>query len=100
MTKVPYWGKECKSKHSVSIAAKPGECTSVDHLQLTEPGFFSQAKGTLTKTCNKNATIFIDHYSKLQFVYLMTSNLYLSEMVKAKQAFEQTPAIHGIRIQH
>jgi hypothetical protein len=67
---------------------------------LTEPSFFGQAKGILTKTCYKNATIFVDHYSRLQFVYLMTSNLSLLETIKAKQAFEQFAALHGLRIQH
>ncbi len=35
---------------------------------------FGQAKGKLTKTRYKNATIFVIHDSRLQFVYLMTSN--------------------------
>jgi hypothetical protein len=50
MTKVPWRGKERKSKHTVFVATKPGECVSVDHIILMEPGFFGQAKGTLTKT--------------------------------------------------
>jgi hypothetical protein len=64
-----------------------------------EPGFFGQAKGTLTKTCYKNATSFVDH-SRLICVYLMTSNLNLSEKIEAKQAFKQFAAKHSIRIQH
>ena len=50
MMKVPWQGKEQRSQHSVFTATKPGECVSVDHLQSTEPGFYGQAKGRLTKT--------------------------------------------------
>jgi hypothetical protein len=84
MTKVLGRGKEHKSKHAVFVATKPGECASVDHLISTEPGFFCQAKGTLTKTRYKKGTIFVNHYSRLIFVYLMTSNPYLLEKIEAK----------------
>jgi hypothetical protein len=57
-------------------------------MQSTEPGFYGQAKGALTKTRYRNATIFVDHYSRLKFVYLMTSNLTSSETIDAKHAFE------------
>jgi hypothetical protein len=100
MTKIPWRGKEQKSQHSVFIATKPGECASVDHLQLTGPGFYGQAKGRLTKMRNKNATIFVDHLSRLQYVYLMTSNLTSSETIDAKRAFESFAAKHGIKIAH
>jgi hypothetical protein len=100
MTKVPWRGKERKSKLTAFIATKPGECVSVDHLISTELGFFGQAKGTLTKTRYKSATFFVNHYSRLIFAYLMASNLNLSETVEAKQAFEQFAAQHGIRVQH
>jgi hypothetical protein len=92
MTKVPWRGKKRKSKHTVFVATKPGECVSVDHLISTEPGFFGQTKGILTKTCYKNATIFVNHYSRLIFVYFMTSNLSLLETIEAKQAFKQFAA--------
>jgi hypothetical protein len=92
MTTVPWRSKECKSKHTVFIATKPVECVSVDHLQSMEPGFFGQAKEILTKTHYKNATIFVNHYSKLQFGYLMTSNISLLETIEAKQAFDSPRA--------
>ncbi len=59
MTKVLWRGKECKSKHTVFVATKPGECISVDHLISTEPGFFRQAKRILTKIRYKNTTMFV-----------------------------------------
>jgi hypothetical protein len=100
MTKVPWQGKERKYQHSVFAATKPGECVSVDHLQSTEPGFFGQSKGRLTKTRYKNATVFVDHFLRLQYVYLMTSNLTLSETINAKRAFERFAAEHGVKIAH
>jgi hypothetical protein len=74
-TKVPWQTKASSNNgNSVFAATKPGECVSIDHMQLTEPGFNGQAKGALTKTRYKNVTVFVDHYLRLQFVYLMTSN--------------------------
>jgi hypothetical protein len=100
MTKVDWQGKEQKSQHTVFAATKPGECVSVDHLQSTEPGFYGQAKGRLTKTRYKNATIFVYHFSRLQYVYLMTLNLTSSKTLDAKRAFEHFPAKHGVKIAH
>ena len=100
MTKVAWRGKEQKAQHSVFTATKPGECVSVDHLQSTEPGFFGQAKGRLTKTRYKNATVFVDHFSRLQYIHLMTTNLTSSETLEAKHAFERFAAEHGVKITH
>ncbi len=100
MTKVPWQGKEQKSQHSVFIATKPGECVSVNHLQSTEPGFYGQAKGRLTKMSYKNTTVFVDHFSRLQYVYLMTSNLTSLETINAKRAFKRFAAEHGVKIAH
>ncbi len=88
MTKVPWRGKEHNSEHTVFVATKPGECISIDHLISTEPGFFGHAKETLTKTRYKNTTVFVDHYSRLIFVYLMTSNLNSLKTIEGKRAFE------------
>ncbi len=69
-------------------------------MQLTKPGFYAQAKGVLTKTRYQNTTIFVDHYLRLKFVYLMTSNLTSAKTVDAKLAFEQFAAEHGVQVQH
>ncbi len=69
-------------------------------MQSTEPGFYAQAKGALTKTHYRNATIFVDHFLHLQFVDLMTSNLTSSKTIDAKHAFERFAAEHGMRIMH
>ncbi len=100
MTKVTWRGKEQKAQHSVFTATKLGGFVSVDHLQSTEPGFFGQAKGHLTKTRYKNATVFVDHFSRLQYIHLMTTNLTLSKTLEAKHAFECFAAKHGVKIAH
>ena len=101
MTKVPWQTKASSDNgNSVFAATKLGECVSVDHMQSTEPGFYGQVKGALTKTRYKNVTVFVDHYSRLRFVYLMTSNLTLSETLDAKRAFECFAAKHSVQIKH
>ncbi len=35
-------------------------------------GFIAQLKGTLTKKCYTAATVFVDHYSRLKYIHLMT----------------------------
>jgi hypothetical protein len=46
-------------------------------------GFIPQLKGTLTKKRSTAATIFVDHYSKLKYIHLMTK-LTSEEMMEAK----------------
>ena len=82
MPKIPWRTKgQRKLTHPVFAATKPGQCVSVNHMQSTEPGFYGQAKGILPKTRYRNATMFVDHYFHLKFVYLMTSNLIGKETV-------------------
>jgi hypothetical protein len=69
MTLVPWRGKERKDERPVFTATKLGEGVSINHLQSMELGFFGKTKGALTKTRSKNFTIFVDHYSRLQYVY-------------------------------
>jgi hypothetical protein len=66
MTKLPWQGKETKANHEVLVATKPGECVSVDQMILTEVRFYTQLKGKLTKKRYKCATVFVNHFSRLQ----------------------------------
>jgi hypothetical protein len=101
MTKVPWRTKKRQDDgHAIFAATKQGECISVYHMQSTEPGFYTQAKGALTKTRYRNATIFIDDFLHLQFVYLITNNLTLSETINAMHAFKRFAAKHGVRTIH
>ena len=99
MTKVPWQGKEGQSDHKVFTATKPGQIVSVDQMISTQVGFIPQLKGGLTKQQYTAATVFMDHYSCLQYIYLMTC-LTSQETVDAKQAFEHFAEQHGMQILH
>ncbi len=99
MTKIPWRGKESKDSHKVFVATKPGECVSVHQMVSTQVGFYAQMTGKLTNRRYRGATIFVDHYSRLRFVHLM-QDLKSDETIKAKRAFEQFAADHGVRILH
>ncbi|KAL7482453.1 hypothetical protein ACHAW6_008128 [Cyclotella cf. meneghiniana] len=55
------------------------------------------SQGKLTTRCYTAATAFVDRYSCLQYVHLMTS-LASKETIKAKNAFERFAADHGVNI--
>ncbi len=62
-------------------------------------GFIPQLKGTLTNKRYTTATIFVDHYSKLKYIHLMTK-LTSEEMMEAKRTFKYFAKQHGVRILH
>jgi hypothetical protein len=62
-------------------------------------GFIAQLKGTLTKKRYTAATVFVDHYSRLKYVHLMTK-LTSKETTDTKQAFEHLAKQHDVRILH
>jgi hypothetical protein len=97
MTKVPWRGRETSSE--VFMATKAVQCVSVDQLTSTQVGFIAQLKGTLTKKRFTAATVFVDHYSWLKYIHLMTK-LTSEETMEAKQAFEHFAKQHGVRILH
>ena len=86
MTKVP-WQTRSKTSSKVHEATYPGECVSIDQMQSTQAGFYAQLKGKLTTKRYTAATIFVDHFSRLCYVHLMTS-LSSQETTEAKKAFE------------
>jgi hypothetical protein len=63
MTKLPWRGKESAFSHKIFIAAKLGEIVLVDRMELTEVGFFTQLKRSLTKKRHRYCTVFVDHFS-------------------------------------
>jgi hypothetical protein len=71
MTKVPWRGQETSLE--VFVATKAGQCVSVDQLVSTQVGFIAQLNGTLTKKCYTAATVFVDNYSWLKYIHLMTN---------------------------
>ncbi len=81
------------------MATKPGQIISVDQMNSTQVGFIAQLKRGLTKKRYTAATVFTDHYSRLQYIHLMT-HLTLQETVDAKRAFKHFAKQHGMQILH
>ena len=50
-------------------------------------GFIAQLKGSLTKKNYTAAMVFVDHYSKLKYIHLITK-ITSEETMEAKCAFE------------
>ena len=57
---------------------------SVDQLKSSAPGLIGQIKGWLTNERQHIATVFVDHYSDLTFVYVTPSDTSM-ETVEAKE---------------
>jgi hypothetical protein len=55
--------------------------------------------GKLTNHRYRGATIFVDHFSRVRFIHLMQDSS-SDETIKAKRAFEQFAADHGVKIAH
>ncbi len=56
-------------------------------------------KGKLTKKCYKCATVFVNHFSRLQFVHLQLDDK-SNDTLAAKLAFKWYTAEHGVEILH
>jgi hypothetical protein len=97
MTKVP-WRTKGKQDTTIFSATKAGQVVSVDQMISTQVGFVAQLEGRLTTQRYRAATVFVDHFSRLKFIYLMTS-LSSEETVAAKKAFERFASNNGVHIQ-
>jgi hypothetical protein len=76
---------------------KPGQCISVDQLESPVAGFVGQNKGFFFRKRYKVATVFVDHFSRLSFVYLQESTKG-DETLLAKRAFEAYAASFGVKV--
>ena len=81
------------------VATEPGQIVSVDQLESPMPRFIAQLKGTRTKQCYKYATVFVDQYSRLSYVYLQWM-IMSNETIQAKIAFERYSQERGVHICH
>ena len=68
-------------------------------LSNSTAGFVAQVKGTLTNKSYRVATVFLDHYSDLSFVYPQEDNT-SAELLKAKVAFEEYSSSCGVKVTH
>ena len=99
-TKRPWRSKPRKDQHvsKIKTVTRPGECVSVDQLESSTPGLIAQMKGFLTKKRYTVATIFVDHFSGMSFVYLQKSTKG-KETLEAKKIFELFAKHLGVTVQ-
>jgi hypothetical protein len=76
----------------------PGQCVSADQLESPVAGFIGQNKGFFFRKRYKVATIFMDHFSRLSYVYLQESTKG-AQTLAAKRLFEAYSASHGVKVQ-
>jgi hypothetical protein len=79
--------------------SKPGNSVSIDQMESPEPGLVAQTKGNPTKDRYNCATVFVDYYSDVSFVYLQGA-LGGDETLEAKTAFERWSKSHDVVICH
>ena len=76
------------NQDAIESPTKPGQCVSVDQLVSPTPGLIAQMMVFITKQRNKYATVYVDQYSGLTFVYLQRT-VSAAETLEGKRAFEQ-----------
>ena len=77
----------------------PGDCVSIDQLESTTPGLIAQLKGKPTTKRYTAATVFVDQFSGLSFVWLQKSTS-AEETIEAKKSWERYAADHGVTVKH
>jgi hypothetical protein len=63
-------GKTANNSDEARKPFKPGECVSVNQLKLPTPGLIAQLSGFLTIKIYGYVTVYLDHASRVSFVYL------------------------------
>ena len=92
--------KKDGSRKRLRKARRPGEVVSVDTMSSTSvPGLMQQMKGKPTLARYHYATVFVDHYSGLEYVHLHENNDGDS-VLAGKLAFERFSHGHGVKINH
>ena len=97
--KRPWRTKSPPNRRTPPVINGPGDCVSVDQLESSTPGLIAQLRGFITKERYRHATVFVDHYSRLSFVYCQRTSKG-DETLEAKRAFEAFAKSHGVTIKH
>ena len=95
----PWRFKGTTNSSPIKKATRPGQFVSCDQLISGTPGLMGQTSGTLTKRRYTVATVFVDHFSGLDYVHFQESTSAL-ETVEAKQAFERFARDRGVSVEH
>ena len=86
-------------KRPIFPVTRSGQCVSVDQMVSREARFIAQLKGKLTTGRYTIVTVFVDHYSRLRYIYLQRQAT-SAETLLAKMAFETFSKLHGVHISH
>ena len=97
-TRKQWRSKRRKDWTEQKTAFKPGEIVSVDQLVSPTPGLIGQMTGRLTRKRYKYATVYVDQYSGMGYVYLQKS-ANAKETIKGKHSFEAHCRQQGVRVQ-
>ena len=99
-TRRPWRNKPSRhEEHSTPTITTPGQCISVDQLESPTAGLIAQLKGTPTTERYRAATVFVDHWSDITYVYPQTSTN-AKQTIEAKEAFERYASRHGVTVRH
>jgi Reverse transcriptase (RNA-dependent DNA polymerase) len=98
-TKRPWRNKPMKNGDGGTKPTKPGQVVSVDQLVSPTPGLIAQMTGFLTTKRYRYATVYVDQFSRLGFIYLQKTAS-AEETVEGKKAFEAYSHRHGVKIEN
>jgi hypothetical protein len=98
-TRRPWRGKTRKNHIDEGIPTRPGQIVSVDQLVSPTPGLIAQITGFLTTKRYKYATVYVDQFSRIGYVYLQKTAS-AEETVEGKKAFERYAKRHGITVEN
>lgn len=98
-TKRPWRSKPLKNGDDEAKPSKPGQVVSVDQLVSPTPGIIAQMTGFLTTKRYRYATVYVDQFSRLGFIYLQKTAS-AEETVEGKKAFEAYSHRHGVKIEN
>jgi hypothetical protein len=91
-----------KSPHNKAESVeptRPGQVVSVDQMKSPTPGFVAQGTGMLTTARYWYATVYVDQYSSVGYLYLQKTAS-AEETLLGKTAFEYFCAQHGVKVEH
>ena len=87
--------KRQKNWNEENTSTKPGDMISVDQLVSPTPGLIGKLTEILTRNRYKYATVFVDQYSGLGYVYLQKTAT-ADENFQVKKYFEAYCKQHGL----
>ena len=93
------WRDKPRKDHTTFKPTIPGQVVSVDQLVSPTPGLIAQMTGFLTTQRYRYATVYVDQFTRLGFVYLQKTAT-TEETLEGKKAFEKYAAQNGVHIQH